>query len=199
MKTKQTTDLERALWKATNKQGVFGCFEVTIGWFGDQRADYMTYDCKGVFRCYEIKVSRADFHSSVKKSFVGHYNYYVMPKALYEDVKDEIPAEIGVYTEHSASIKYPTKLLPAECVKKAKRQALRVEKDILKDSMIRSLSRDAEKYIKNQDEFLIQRAQKSEREALARARAAEKQCWALTEQISDLKLQIFTNIAKQET
>ena len=34
MKTEDTKRLEMAIWNATNKQGVFGCFEVTIGWFG---------------------------------------------------------------------------------------------------------------------------------------------------------------------
>lgn len=38
----------------------------------------MTYDTKGIFRCYEVKVSKADFHSAAVKSFVGHYNYYVL-------------------------------------------------------------------------------------------------------------------------
>ena len=51
MKTEETKRLEMAIWNATNKQGVFGCFEVTIGWFGKERVDYMTFDTKGDFRC----------------------------------------------------------------------------------------------------------------------------------------------------
>jgi hypothetical protein len=35
-KTEQTLALEREIRKATVKQGVFGCFEVTIGWFGNE-------------------------------------------------------------------------------------------------------------------------------------------------------------------
>lgn len=54
MKTAETVALEKAIRRATRKTGVFGCYEVTIGFCGRERVDYMTYDTKGVFRCYEI-------------------------------------------------------------------------------------------------------------------------------------------------
>jgi len=47
-KTELTIQLERDIWSATVKQGVFGCFEVTIGWFGKERVDYITYDTNGI-------------------------------------------------------------------------------------------------------------------------------------------------------
>ncbi|MEJ9149089.1 hypothetical protein P4520_28825, partial [Bacillus thuringiensis] len=94
-KTELTTKMERQIYAATNKQGVFGCFEVTIGWFGKERVDYLTLDTKGIWRCYEIKVSVSDFRSKANKTFCGHYNYYVIPEELYEKVKDEIPSHIG--------------------------------------------------------------------------------------------------------
>lgn len=97
MKTSETIALEKAIRAATQKTGVFGCFEVTIGFFGDERVDYMTYDTKGIFRCYEIKVTKADFHSNAAKSFVGHYNYYVLTTELYSQIQDEIPDHVGVY------------------------------------------------------------------------------------------------------
>lgn len=46
--------------------------------------------------CYEIKISKADFKSKHGHNFVGNANYYVMPKALYEEVKELIPKDIGV-------------------------------------------------------------------------------------------------------
>lgn len=46
--------------------------------------------------CYEIKISKSDFKSKHGHNFVGNVNYYVMPKALYEEVKDQIPDDIGV-------------------------------------------------------------------------------------------------------
>jgi hypothetical protein len=131
-----TLQLEREIWEATHKQGVFCCFEVTIGWFGKERVDYMTYDTKGIFRCYEIKVIKSDFHSKAHNTFLGHYNYYVMPRELYEQVKDEIPSHIGVY-------------IGGRCAKRAKKINPPIDIQILKDSLIRSLSREVEKQIKS--------------------------------------------------
>ncbi len=117
---------------------MFGCYEVTIGWDGEERVDYITYDTKGIWRCYEIKVSKSDFHSKASKTFIGHYNYFVMTAELYEQVKEEIPSHIGVYCGKTL-------------VKRPKKQQLGVDEQILKDSMIRSLSRENEKFIKTND------------------------------------------------
>ena len=141
-KTDETLKLEMEIWETTHKQGVFCCFEVTIGWFGNERVDYLTYDTKGIFRCYEIKVSKSDFNSKAKKTFVGHYNYYVMPKSLYDEVKDVIPVHVGVYCDKT-------------CVKKAKKQEPTVGIDILKDSLLRSLSREVEKQIASRSTPII--------------------------------------------
>lgn len=104
---------------------------------------------RGVFRCFEIKVSKSDFHSSAAKSFVGHYNYYVLPYELYCEVAAEIPTEIGVYTVSSNGF--------LSCEEKAKKQNLSPEEvEILKDSLIRSLSRDANKLYQSDDEDMLQ-------------------------------------------
>lgn len=144
IKTEETAALERSIRLATYKMGTFGCFEVTIGFGGSERVDYMTYDTKGVFRCYEIKVSKSDFHSKAAKSFVGHYNFYVMPQSLYDAVKDEIPPHIGVYAGGC-------------CVKRAKKQQLGVPETVLKDSMIRSLHRDSDKLYRTESEDILNR------------------------------------------
>lgn len=181
MKTEKTIMLEKAIRKATRKNGVFGCYEVTIGFFGKERVDYMTYDTKGIFRCYEIKVSKADFHSTAAKSFVGHYNYYVLTRELYDQVKEEIPDWIGVYVGGS-------------CIKKAKKQELsgktyKIRRsvngrstevstpwvDMLKESMIRSLYRDSDKLIQTEDEQYIGRLRaKIDDERKKRERADKK-------------------------
>jgi hypothetical protein len=144
IKTEETAALERSIRMATQKMGTFGCFEVTIGFGGSERVDYMTYDTKGIFRCYEIKVSKSDFHSKAAKSFVGHYNFYVMPQSLYDAVKDEIPPHIGVYAG-------------GYCVKRAKKQQLSVPETVLKDSMIRSLHRDSDKLYRTENEDVLNR------------------------------------------
>lgn len=103
----------------------------------------MTYDTHGVWRCYEIKISKSDFHSKAKNTFIGNFNYYVMPNELYEQVKDEIPSNIGVY-------------IGGSCEKRSKHQELKVDEQILKDSMIRSLYREADKQMRSNDLILIE-------------------------------------------
>ncbi|WP_051236816.1 hypothetical protein [Paenibacillus pinihumi] len=147
-KTELTLQLERQIFGETSKLGVFGCFEVTIGWYGKERVDYMTYDTKGTWRCYEIKVSKADFRSKAHNTFIGHYNYYVMPRELYEEVQQEIPSHIGVYCG-------------ATLVKRPKRQQLGEDEQVLKDSMIRSLSRDVSKLLKSADPDYVNRANRT--------------------------------------
>ena len=145
-KTELTKELERKIWTATAKMGTFGCFEVTIGFNQKtkikERCDYITYDTQGIWRCFEVKISKSDFHSNAHNTFVGHFNYYVMPKELYEEVKDEIPNRIGVYVGDY-------------CIKKPKKQELGVSEDVLKDSMIRSLYREFEKQFKSGNESVI--------------------------------------------
>lgn len=149
-KTKLTKQIEHALCREFRRQ--YGCLEVSIG-IGSQikeRCDYIVYDhYKDIFKCFEIKVSLADFKSSAAKSFVGHYNYYAMPWELYTQVADEIPKDIGVYVLSSNEF--------LSCEKKAGKRTLSEEnKLLLKDSMIRSLSRDANKFYLADDDSLLE-------------------------------------------
>jgi len=137
MKTKKTLELERAIWSYTQKQGTFGCAEVTIGFYGHERVDYITYSTDGIVRCYEIKASIADYKSTAKTSFIGHYNYFVLTPDLFEVVKNDIPKGIGVYVHGHGS------------VMKARKQDLKVSLDVIKDSMIRSLSREFDKQMRS--------------------------------------------------
>jgi len=110
----------------------------------------MTVDTKGVWRCYEIKVSVSDFRSKSAKTFCGHLNYFVMTEELYEKVKDEIPKEIGVF-------------IGGRCKRRAKKRELGVDEETLKASMIRSLAREAQKYYKSQDENELDRLKRINR------------------------------------
>lgn len=92
---------------------------------------------KDIWRCYEIKISNSDFHSKSKKTFVGNYNYYIMTKELYEQVKEEIPKNIGV-------LLYDGKII-LECAQKPKFQEISVDREVLVYSIIKSLYRETEK------------------------------------------------------
>lgn len=105
--------------------------------------DYITYDTKGIWRCYEVKVSKSDFYSKSKKTFVGHYNYFVLTKELFEIVKEDIPNHVGVYVNGSN-------------MKRARKQELPVDEQVLKDSMIRSLTREFNKQFRSGDPASIE-------------------------------------------
>lgn len=164
MKTAETLKLEEDIRIATRKIGIYGCFEVTIGFFGKERVDYMTYEPRtGVFRCYEIKVTKADFHSTAAKSFVGHYNYYVLTKELWDKVKEEIPDGIGVYVGQNLE-KRPKKQKIDDksysfyrSINGRSKEVIITYTDMLKESMIRSLYRDSDKLLQSGDEQLLNR------------------------------------------
>lgn len=150
-KTQETLKLEEDIKVATLHIGVFGCLEVTIGFGGKERVDFMTYDTKGIFRCYEIKVSKSDFHSKHANSFVGHYNYYVVTQDLYNQIKDEIPNWVGCYVGQSC-VKNPKYQELSEKVYTCRRSIGGKSTEVstpwetmLKDSFIRSLYRDSQK------------------------------------------------------
>lgn len=142
-KSERTLEFEKYLRRYTGKQGIFGCPEVTIGWFGNERVDFLTYDTNNLFKCYEIKVTRSDFYSKCHNTFIGNYNYYVMPRDLYYEIKQDIPEEIGVLVENKIGDKIYEQS-PLRSIKKAIKQDLKVDQDILKNSLIRSLCREAE-------------------------------------------------------
>lgn len=134
---------------------------MTIGWFGKERVDYITYDTKGIWRCYEIKTSKPDFYSKAKKTFVGHYNYFVLTKELYEQVKDDIPKHVGAYIGGSN-------------VKRARKQELLVDEQVLKDSMIRSLAREFQKQFRSGQPNIVEGLEKRLRRLQKEATNARK-------------------------
>ena len=114
MKTPKTKELEKALIKTYFKPGNHIVLEVNLynaaslmqihgktdaTDFDDVYpgiADGMMVDNYLNFTCFELKVTKSDFHSRAKLSFIGNKNYYVMPEELYEAVKAEIPKHVGV-------------------------------------------------------------------------------------------------------
>jgi hypothetical protein len=175
-KSELTKRLELEIWKATKAQGTFGCFEVTIGWFGKERVDYMTYNTKGEFRCYEIKISKSDFYSKAHKTFVGHFNYYVMPADLYGEIAADIPDGIGVYVFNGIELR---------SAKKAKHMSLETDMNVLKDSMIRSLCRDVDKQVRSGNPTLIEVYKREIREAKAREDEWSREYWNLRRRVEE--------------
>lgn len=132
MKSELTLKIEKQLYKSIRKIGTYVIWEITPTFKGNERVDCMTYNGK-TWRCYEIKTSVEDFYSKAAKTFIGHYNYYVLTQELYNKVKDEIPDWVGVWVN-------------GDIIKNPKKQELKVNENELKNCAIRSLERDAAKF-----------------------------------------------------
>lgn len=142
-----TKELEDKLYFGLWRQGTYMCFEVAMPNLQGrkrktiERVDMLSYDTSGTWRFFELKISKKDFHSKNKVTFLGHYNYYVLPKSLYDSVKEEIPDWVGVYvaTEDSDDV---------FCIKLPKRQELKIPHDNLMFNFMQALSRENQKYRK---------------------------------------------------
>lgn len=143
-----TADLSKRTEKYINPYNdprIYWSREVTFdyGTLHQVRVDYMKFKPKnntvsgiekGDFYCYEIKSCVADFNSKNGHNFIGDFNYYVMPKELYEQEKQRIPYNVGVLI--------PSKCGTLESIKKAKRtDRTRAVNEMLL-MMFRSANRD---------------------------------------------------------
>ena len=119
MTRKETTALLSALTERmldpSQDQRIYWAREVSFDYrtANAVRVDYMLFKPvnntvsgieKGDFYCYEIKSSVEDFQSKNGHNFLGDFNYYVMPRAVYEAVKDRLPYGIGVYVPGESEI-----------------------------------------------------------------------------------------------
>ena len=150
-KTQLTRDMEEALYFYGLEQSEIIVEEVSMP---DGRGIVDTLACRtkpdGAYewRCYELKVSKSDFKSTAKISFIGHYNYYVMPKPLHDVVQYEIPNYIGVmvYLPFDNEREYDALANGSlSIIKKASRQELQVDEGQLMNSFLHSLFREVRK------------------------------------------------------
>lgn len=95
---------------------------------------------KGDFYCYEVKSSVEDFRSKNGHNFLGDYNYYVMPKDVYEKVKEEIPYQVGVYVPDGMN--YRGEWYNLKAIKKARRKDRSKPASEMLLMMFRSAARD---------------------------------------------------------
>lgn len=156
MKTQLTKEIEqRFIDYLYNQKYELAVQECSLGMGGKYGiVDVISYHGKNIsngrgklrtrevtWRCYEIKTSKADFYSKHKWTFVGDYNYFVVPEELYDIIQNDIPKGIGCYV-YNRNRKDGFKL-----TKRAARQ-----KPILSDSQIMhdyvvSCNRDARRWV----------------------------------------------------
>ena len=92
-----------------------------------------------IWRCYEVKTSKTDFYSPAKWTFIGEYNYFVFPSGLYQQVKKDIPAHVGVYEASGNTFK---------SLKRATKMKPRLEHSEFMHEFLISVHRDARKWQK---------------------------------------------------
>lgn len=156
----ETLSIEEVLRADTQEKRIYGCEEVTIGFFwsggGKEHVDFMTMDSKGIFRCYEIKVTMADLKSKAKKSFYGHYNYLVITEKLWKEISESgidlsqygIPDYVGItICVLSDDGKQVSKWNRWRKPRSAKKQNISEEDEsMLKESLVRTMYYKMEKY-----------------------------------------------------
>lgn len=151
MKTSLTIDMEKSLYQYCIEQGATVVEEVTMPdeqGIVDTLACFTHPDGSREWRCYELKVTRGDFRSKAKLSFIGNYNYFVLPDELYQTVKSEIPSEIGVMVYRPFSQEYVAEMLASGTFtieKKPKFQELAVSENELVNRYMSSLFREVQK------------------------------------------------------
>ena len=135
MKTEETIRLEQAIKEKFCTPWQFGIHEVTLGFGGRERADFMTISTNDIVRCFEIKVSMSDLHSKAKLTFCGHYNYLVAPYDIAKAAMGMLPSYVGILCGNRLEpLRNPSLM---EVTPKML--------SIIKSSLIRSLSREVRK------------------------------------------------------
>lgn len=84
-------------------------------------------------------MTKSDLKSTAKLSFVGHYNYIVLPRKLYEEVKYTDLLPLHLWTGIGVVI------IGEGVVKKANKKTITMSDNVkLLESLMRSLSRENE-------------------------------------------------------
>ena len=139
MKSDKTYEMEEIITLATWKLGRCGCAEVGLG--DEGIVDYISIELGGerIVRCYELKITKSDFLSDAKKTFIGEYNFYVIPSALWMSVKNYIEPGIGCWCIEPDGT--------AVRKKSAKRRECKLPKGYITLRIMQCLERDHMKYV----------------------------------------------------
>lgn len=149
-----TKELENLLYKTLWRKGWYGVFECAIPKclcrkVHRERVDMLTYETTGIWRAYELKISKQDLHSSAALSWIGHYNYLVVTEDLIEEAKKILPKDIGIYAAYERGSKKWIDL-----VRNPRKRELLCKHEDMQFAMLQALSREYKKYrkLKEQEE-----------------------------------------------
>lgn len=104
METQITKKIKKALYKSNYKSGRLKKFMVAecsirilenYKWRDEGIVDFIGVDNNELIYCYEIKQSVGDLKTKNKLTFVGNYNYLVIPKGFYNKYQKEIDEKLS--------------------------------------------------------------------------------------------------------
>jgi hypothetical protein len=149
-----TKELEHLLYKYLWRKGWYGVFECAIPKclcrkVHRERVDMLTYETTGIWRAYELKISKSDLHSNAALSWIGHYNYLVVTEDLIEEAKKILPKDIGIYAAYERGNKKWIDL-----VRNPRKRELLCKHEDMQFAIMQALSREYKKYrkLKEQEE-----------------------------------------------
>lgn len=143
-----TKELEHLLYKTLWRKGWYGVYECAIPKclcrkVHRERVDMLTYETSGIWRAYELKISKADLHSDNALSWIGNYNYLVCTEDLVEEAKKILPKDIGIYAAYERTNKKWIAL-----VRNPRKRELLCKHEDMQFAMLQALSREYKKYRK---------------------------------------------------
>lgn len=104
METQITKQIKKALYKSNYKFGRLKKFMVAecsirifenYRWRDEGIVDFIGVDNDRQIYCYEIKQSVSDLKTKNKLTFVGNYNYLVIPNGFYDKYQKEITERLS--------------------------------------------------------------------------------------------------------
>jgi len=150
-----TKELENLLYNHLWRKGWYGVYECAIPKclcrkIHRERVDMLAYETTGIWRAYELKISKQDLHSEAALSWIGHYNYLVVTENLVEEAKKILPKDIGIYAAYERS----NGLKGIRLVRNPRKRELLCKHEDMQFAMLQALSREYKKYrkLKEQEE-----------------------------------------------
>ena len=146
-----TKEIESLLYNHLWRKGWYGVYECAIPKclcrkIRRERVDMLTYETTGIYRAYEIKISKQDLHSDAALSWIGNYNYLVCTDNLIEDAKEMLPKDIGIYAVYEQG-----KKKWVELIRNPKKRELLCKHEDMMFALMQALSREYKKYRKQKE------------------------------------------------
>lgn len=165
-----TKELEILLYNHLWKKGWYGVFECAIPKclckkMHRERVDMISYETSGIWRSYELKISKSDLYSDAALSWIGHYNYLVCTEDLVEEAKKILPKDIGIYAAYERSNGLKGIYLSRN---PRKRELLCSHEDML-FALMQAMSREYKKYRK-----ILEKQGKSKNKSKSNKKANKK-------------------------